>query len=165
MSPISFLEGFMKTYTTGQVAKICGLKGRKIAELFDRGEINGHMQESKLKRRSHRRISVKSLIDFMERERIPFDELANDSAAQKAILCRKVAELKTFIARAKKLGDILKKIGQSPATLLEIVDIEALGSLENVRGIARNNAWAKVLRKMAEVIEQHTRVCIANSKK
>jgi hypothetical protein len=155
----------MKTYTTGQVAKICKMKGRKIAELFDRGEINGHVQESKLKRRSHRRISVRSLIDFMEREKIPFDELENDPAAQKVILCRKLAELRAFIARAKKLGDILKKIGQSPNTLLKIVDIEALGSFENVHGIARNNAWAKVLRKMAEVIEQHTRVCISNSKK
>jgi len=155
----------MKTYTTGQVAKICKMKGRKIAELFDRGEINGHIQESKLKRRSHRRISVRSLIDFMEREKIPFDELANDSAAQKAILCRKIAELKAFIARAKKLGNILKKIGLPSDTLLEIVDIEALGSFENVRGTARNNAWAKVLRKMAEIIEQHTRVCIANPKK
>jgi len=155
----------MKTYTTGQVAKICGLKGRKVAQLFDRGEINGHIQESKLKRRSHRRISIRSLIDFMEKEKIPFDELANDSAAQKVILCRKTAELRAFIIRAKKLGNILKKVGLSQDTLLQIVDIDTLGSFENVHGITRNNAWAKVLRKMAEVIEQHTKVCIANSKK
>lgn len=153
----------MKTYTTGQVAKICGLTPRKVAKLFDDGKINGHLKESKFQRRSHRRIATKDLIEFMLENRIHFDKLDNDPAAQKAILCHRVAELREFIAKAKKRGDLFLKVNQSSDVFIEI--IRTLGSLEDVRGIARNNSWAKVFRKMADVIEQHTKVCIANFKK
>ena len=153
----------MKTYTTGQVSKICGLKPREVAKLFDNGEINGHIQESKYKRRSHRRISLKSLIGFMIKNGISFDTFGKDQAAQKAILCRLTADLEASIAKAKKRGDIFLKIGQDSDKFAEIIGI--LGSLENVRDVARNIAWAKVLRRMAEAIEQHTKMCIANSKK
>ncbi|KKP92715.1 MAG: Response regulator receiver protein [Parcubacteria group bacterium GW2011_GWA1_36_12] len=153
----------MKTYTTGQVAKICGLTPRKVANLFDNGKINGHLKESKFQRRSHRRIPVKDLIEFMLKHDISFEKLEDDPVAQKVILCHKSAELKELIARAKKFGDLFLKIKQSSDEIIEIIGV--LGSLEDVRGIARNNSWAKVFRKMADVIEQHTRVCIANFKK
>jgi len=153
----------VKTYTTGQVAKICGLKGRKVAELFDNGEINGHMHESKFKRRSHRRISLKSLVEFMIKNGISFDALGKDQSAQKMILCHMAAELRESIVKAKKRGDIFLKIGQDSDKFAEIIG--TLGTLENVYGVARNISWAKVLRRMAEAIEQHTKMCIANSKK
>ena len=168
--PLFLWRKAVKSYTTGQVAKICGGKtrgftSRKVAKLFDKGEINGHIKDSKYHRRSHRRIPPRDLVDFMIRKGIPFDGLDGDVAVQKAILCRRAEELKEAIAKAKKRGDIFLRIDQSADVLLEIARIEALGSLEDLRGIARNNCWAKVFRKVAELIEQHTRVCIANSKK
>ena len=153
----------MKTYTTGQVAKICGLTPRRVAKLIDEKKLNGHLKESKFQRRSHRRVSVRDLIEFMLKHGIAFDKLGSDAAAQKMILCHRVAELKDFIAKARKRGDIFLKVNQSSDILTGI--FEQLGSLEDVHGITRNNSWAKVFRKMAEVIEQHTMVCIANSKK
>ena len=153
----------MKIYTTGQVAKICGLTARKVAKFFDDGRINGHLKESKFQRRSHRRIPMKDLIEFMIKNGISLDKLENDAPAQKMILCHRAAELKELLAKAKKRGDLFLKINQSSDEIIEIIGM--LGSLEDVRGIARNNSWAKVFRKMADVIEQHTRVCIANFKK
>jgi len=94
---------------------------------------------------------------------ISFDTFGKDQAAQKAILCRLTADLEASIAKAKKRGDIFLKIGQDSDKFAEIIGI--LGSLENVRDVARNIAWAKVLRRMAEAIEQHTKMCIANSKR
>lgn len=153
----------MKTYTTGQVAKICGLTSRKVAKLVDDGKINGHLKESKYRRRSYRRIPLRDLIEFMLKRGISFDKLDNDAPAQKMILCHKVAELRDSITKAKKRGDIFLKACQSTDIFMDI--FTQLGSLEDVRGIARNNSWAKVFRRMAEAIEQHTKVCITNSKK
>jgi len=153
----------VKTYTTGQVAKICGLTPRRVAKLIDEKKLNGHLKESKFQRRSHRRVSVRDLIEFMLKHGIAFDKLDNDAAAQKVILCHRAEELKEAIAKAKKRGDIFLKAHQSSDIFMEI--FEQLGSLEDAFGTARNNSWAKVFRKMAEVIEQHTKVCVVNSKK
>lgn len=153
----------MKTYTTGEVAKICGLTSRKVAKLIDIGYLDGHIKESRYQRRSHRRVSVRDLIEFMLKHGIAFDELDDDAAAQKTILCRKVSELKDSIAKARKRGDIFLKVHRSSDILMDI--FEQLGSLEDVRGITRNNSWAKVFEAMAALIKQHTKVCIANSKK
>jgi len=154
----------MKYFTTGEVAKICGLKNSHIvADLVDQGEIVGQYANSRLGRKTIRKISHKALIDFMAKRNISFDRLpVGNVCAQKIALSFLLWKMEDVVVKAKKRGDLLKKAGFSSTIFLGV--FEALGSQETVQDTTRNNAWAKTFRLCAELIEQHTRVCIANSK-
>lgn len=152
-----------KSFPTGVVAKMFGLTARQVAKMVDRGEIDGHMVESKLQRRSTRRIPLRALVEFMISRKISANNVDGEVDVHRALWRRQVDLLEEAIDKAKKRGDLFLKIGSSADILLEIC--KNLGSLENLKGVARKNSWAKVFRAMAETIEQHTRACIAHSKK
>lgn len=54
-------------YTTGEAAKICNLSASAVCKLFDSGKLRGY----KLQERGDRRISERSLIEFMVKGKIP----------------------------------------------------------------------------------------------
>lgn len=151
----------MKTYTTGQVAAILKLSGfeltaRKIAKLIDDGELDGHMKESQFQRRSTRRVPVRDLIVFMQKRDISFAGFDGDAYAQKVLLRIKTSEFECLVARARKHGDIFLSRGISADDALAFV--YELGSPDNLLGASKNRSWAKVLRKVAEVMETHTKL-------
>jgi len=154
----------MKTYTTGQVAKICGITSAKARKLLDGDGVEVEFIESKYQRRSTRRIHLKNLIRLMIEHGFSFDGFdADDADAQKAILCHYFVKLRKKITGAKKRGDIFIKIGLSSDVLEEL--LKHLGSFDNMRGTVRNHLWAGAFRAMADILEQHARVCKANFKR
>jgi hypothetical protein len=178
-----------KGYSTGQVAKILELgSARQVAKLIDEGKIET-VQHPIWTERS-RRVPSRALVKPMAERGIPFSRLdPYDVEAQRAILRYRTDQLDSAISAAKKCGNIfpnvrlpysistLKKaiseaegvgeifamLNQSSAIFFAVFD-EGLGSLENATGGTRNNKWARVFEIMAEVIKQHTRVCLAVAK-
>ena len=59
-------------FTTGEVARICGLSQQTVIRCFDSGRIKGF----KIDGSTYRRIPRQSLIEFMKKNNIPLDKLA-----------------------------------------------------------------------------------------
>lgn len=156
----------MKSYATGQVAKICGFKSARIvAKMFDRDEIEGELVPSKYRRNSTRRIPLKALVEFMKRRRIPFDGFDGDIDAQKWILCQQTAEFKKMTEKAKKRSGVLFGFKGLPNALLDIV--HNLDPLDNLHGVSEDRQRAAIFKKLIEVMELHVKLRgrIATSKK
>lgn len=60
------------TYTTGQVARICGVSKRLPAVWFDKGLLKGF----RLPGGGHRRVPHENLVEFLEEHGIPLERLA-----------------------------------------------------------------------------------------
>lgn len=156
----------MKTYTTGQVAKICGFKNaRVVARMFDRGEMDGHLVESKFQRRSHRRIPLKNLFEFMREHKLSLDGFDGDICAQKYILCQQTSEFKKMIEKARKRSGVLAGFKGLPNALLDVA--RNLDPLDNLSGVSEDRQRAVIFKKLIEVMERHIilRGRIATSKK
>ena len=72
MSP----ESTEKTFTTGEVAKICGVTKQAVIKWFDDGKINGF----RVPHSRSRRIPYKELVSFMASNAIPLDRLEDTQA-------------------------------------------------------------------------------------
>ena len=146
----------MKSYTTGQVAEICGLSRKVVVRLFDQDHINGHQIVSRYQRRTDRRIPVENLIKFMKKHNIPMDKLGNDSAAQKIILCHQIAELKNLLIKSKKRSGVFFGFVGLVDSLLNV--IKNLDPLDNTLGASEDRKRAIILRKVAEAMEKHVKL-------
>lgn len=60
----------MKTYTSGDVAQICGVSLRTVIRWIEKGELKGF----KLPGRGNNRVSEENLINFLKAHNIPFPE-------------------------------------------------------------------------------------------
>ena len=156
----------MKTYTTGQVAQICKFKNaRVVARIFDKGEMDGHLVESKFQRRSHRRVPLKNLFEFMRKHKISLDGFNGDINAQKWILCQQTSEFKKMIEKARKHSGVLSGFKGLPNAILDVV--RNLDPLDNLSGASEDRQRAVIFKKLIEVMERHIilRGRIATSKK
>lgn len=179
----------MKAYKTGEAAKILGVSPAKARQWLDESELTEYV-ESSMKRRTTRRINARGLVRIMVAKNISFDTIGSENIdVLKAIYCYKHEELKILLSKAKKRGDIFLKIklprvtekvkrvvtsaerrqektvdiGQSSDVLLSFC--KELGSLDDIQGITRNTAWAKVYAAIADLITFNTKVCLANYQK
>ena len=144
----------MKTFTTGQVAKICGLKNSRIAaKLIDNGELDGHLKPVTWERRTYRIVSLKSLLDFMQRRNIPLDGLAQEIDVQKLILSQQTAEFKKMIERSRKHSGVLSGFKGLSDALLEVV--RNLDPLDNLNGVSEDRRRVVIFKKLIEVMESH----------
>jgi len=159
-----FYGGFeMKTYSTGEVAKICGLKSaRVVARMFDRDQIGGELVQSRYQRQTTRRIPLRSLMEFMIEHDIPYDDFVD---AQKWILCQTTQEFKKMLEKARKRSGVLSGFGGLVNGMLDVV--RNLDPLTNLSGLSEDRRRIAIFEKMVEVMKQHVRVrCkIAKSKK
>ena len=156
----------MESYTTGQVAKICGLSRERVARLFDQGHIDGYQVPSRYQRRTDRRIPAKSLIDFMKRNDISTDKLADDVVAQKAILHHQTAELRALLVKSKKRSGVSAGFKGLVDSLLDV--IKNLDPIDNTFGVSEDRKRAKILQKTVKIMEKHIelrcRIAVSNSK-
>ena len=94
----------MKSYTTGEVAKICGFKNaRVVAKLCDEDKMDCFMKESTYCRRTTRRIPQKALFSFMKKNNISFDDFPIEEIEDKAT--------KIAVALLQNRTDVLLKVG------------------------------------------------------
>lgn len=84
-----------KVYTTGQVAKICGVSLSTAKRWVERGEIKGF----RLPRSGEWRVTKQELVNFMERNAFPIDDLI--ASERKKILV--VDDDETILALFKKI--------------------------------------------------------------
>ena len=156
----------MKPYTTGQVAKICGLSRAKVSRLFDQGHIDGYQVQSRYQRRTDRRIPAKSLIDFMKKNDISTDKLVDDIVAQEAILHHQTAELRALLVKSKKRSGVFFGFKKLVDSLLDVIN--NLDPIDNTFGVSEDRKRAKILQKTARIIEKHIelrcRIAVSNSK-
>ena len=156
----------MKTYTTGQVAKICGFKSsRVVARLIDSGQIDGYLKPVTWQRHTQRVVSLKSLLEFIKEHKISFDGFTGDIDAQKWILCHQTAEFKKIVEKARKRSGVLFGFKSLPSALLDVV--HNLDPLDNLQGISEDRQRVVIFKKLIEVMEGHIilRGRIATSKK
>lgn len=64
-------EATEKTFTTGEVARICGVTKQAVIKWFDDGKLNGF----RVPYSRSRRIPYKDLVSFMARNAIPLDRI------------------------------------------------------------------------------------------
>lgn len=65
----------MKVFTTGQVAKICGVAPRTVSKWFDSGRLKGY----RIPGGPDRRIPRENLIRFLKEHGMPLGELEEKS--------------------------------------------------------------------------------------
>ena len=146
----------MKTYTTGQVAKICGLSRRVVVRLFDQGHINGYQVASRYQRRTDRLIPAKNLVSFMKERNISMDKLDDDNSAQRIILDHQITELRNLLAKSKKRSGVFFGFKGLVDSLLDVIG--NLEPLDSTFGISEDKKRAIILRETAEVIEKHIKL-------
>lgn len=71
-----------KVYTTGEVAKLTGVNFRTVIRWIERGELDGY----KLPGRGDHRVTLASLIAFMQKHRMPIPEEVVGEAEEKSVL-------------------------------------------------------------------------------
>ena len=69
--PAAGKEISMKTYTTGQVAKLCDVSGRTVAKWVDLGRLKGYRIPCSL----DRRIPHEDLVSFLKDHGMPLGDL------------------------------------------------------------------------------------------
>jgi len=156
----------MKTFTTGQVAKICGFKSaRVVARMFDRGKIGGHLVQSRLQRRSCRRIPLNKLLEFMRINKISLDGFDGDIKTQQVILYHQTFELKKAIVQAKKRSGVFSGFKGLPDALLHVID--NLGLIDSLSGASEDRQRVLLFRNLVDLMEFHIalRCRIVTSKK
>ena len=66
----------MKTYKTGQIAKICDVAPRTVSKWIDRGLLNGYHLPSS----NDRRVTEENLVKFLEAANMPVPEYMKQAA-------------------------------------------------------------------------------------
>jgi len=177
----------MDMYTTGQAAKVLGVTREEVAKMVDKGVIEGTMYTKSHWRRSERRISAKALADYVKCQggqkkflgrKVACLKRSFAKASRRGDIFRRaevslnfqIVALEEAIATAKKRGKSSLQLSVSADVLTQLfADWESaekcLGSLEDLRGVARTKGWATAFRDAARIFEQHKELCIANSKK
>lgn len=157
----------MKTYSTGEVAKICKFKNsRVVAKLFNDGKIKGRLVQSRYNRQSTRRISLEELFEFMKENEIPFDGLNHDICAQKWILGQMTTELREMLNCSKRRSGVFHRGNNGLANgLLHLID--NLDPLDQLSGTSEDRQRLVILKKLTEVMARHIelRGAIASAKK
>lgn len=153
----------MKAYTTGEAAKILGYKkkdgswdDRRVARLIDSDQLQGYLKPITWQRRTHRLVSLKSLIEYMRQYKIPFDGFADDIDAQRWILCHQTTEIKKMIEKAGRRSGVLSGLKGLAGNLLEVV--HNLDPLDNLQGASEDRLRAEIFGKLAEVINRNVGV-------
>ena len=67
------MYGYNRVYTTGEVARICGISQQTVIRCYDRNLINGYLIPGS----RYRKITHKNLVDFMIKNNIPLEGLDN----------------------------------------------------------------------------------------
>jgi hypothetical protein len=157
----------VKTYSTGEVAKICKFKNARIvAKLFDDGEIKGDLVHSKYHRQTTRRVSLRELCEFMKAREIPFNGFDGDVCAQKWILDHLTLELREMLHYSKKRSGVFNRGNNGLANgLLHLID--NLDPLDKLTGTSEDRQRLVILKKLIEVMARHIelRGTIASAKK
>jgi len=152
-------------YKTGEVARICELKPAQARRLLDKSGVEICFVESRYKRQTTRRVSPKALIEFMAKYKFCFDQIPpEDITAHRALLSYRYWQLQDLIEKAKKRGDIFRKINKSP-DIFHAIFYDGLGSRKDPGTIEKNRLWARVFYDIADLIEYHTKVCKTQSKR
>jgi excisionase family DNA binding protein len=68
----------MKTFTTGQVAKICKVAPRTVNKWFDSGRLTGY----RIPGSNGRRVPREALVRFLTEHEMPLGELAEEQGRQ-----------------------------------------------------------------------------------
>ncbi|NIL98322.1 MAG: response regulator [Planctomycetales bacterium] len=74
----------MKTYTSGQVGKICQVAASTVNKWFDTGRLKGYRVPGS----RHRRIPRESLIEFLKDHNLPLENLNEVAAANVLLVVR-----------------------------------------------------------------------------
>lgn len=137
------------SYTTGEVAKICGLKSpRVVARMFDYGEIDGELVQSQFGRRSTRRIPLKSLIKYMQKNKICLKRLSVDTES----LINKTSELEKLLERSGKRGVFSPFNGLSERLMDMVKNLDPITSLS---GVSEDKRRVANLKRLIAVMELH----------
>lgn len=72
----------MKTFTTGQVAKICKVAPRTVSKWFDSGRLRGYRVPGS----QDRRIPREYLVRFLNEQGMPLGQLANEISARALVV-------------------------------------------------------------------------------
>ena len=143
---------FKPSYTTGEVAQVCGFKSaRVVARMFDNDEIDGILVRSRYGRQTTRQIPLKALIRFMQDRKIPLNKLSTDLD----VLIRKTSDLKKTFERSGKTG-VFSNINGLTERLL--VMVQNLDPLTSMRGASEDRQRIKNLRRLIDVMEAHIRI-------
>lgn len=160
----------MNTYTTGEVARICGFKNskgeadsRKVARLIDSDKLPGKMVDSSLKRKRTRVVRLTDLFDFMIANGIPlsgfdgeFDRLNGDACPKKFILKHRKAELRALIEREGKQGGVFCGFKGLSSSLIEV--LSAMEPLDNLSGASEDRKRMLILEELIQVMTCHRKL-------
>ena len=136
-----------------------------VARFCDNGELESISVDSRYRRKSTRKVTLKALIEFMRNRNISFEGFGTDIEAQKVILGQLTGEFKNLIAKTKKQSGVLANFKGLPNNLLYVV--HNLDPLESLQGVSEDKRRVMIFQRLIEVMEHHIRVrgLIAKAKK
>jgi len=113
-----------KFFTTGQIAKTCGVSIATVQKWIDAGEIESYRLPLTA---SERRVPRESLLTFMRRYKVPTDELEPKSSSHQVLVAQEDSGLRNQVERI--LGDLF-----NPAQVVTVGEgIEALVRIGGIK--------------------------------
>jgi len=151
----------MEYYTTGQVARICGLTPQDVRRRFNRNEIKGEMWQKPHWRCRRARFSFKGLLEFVKKNSIAIIPLEGDAdtelwqrasqlASQLAVRKREVV---SKLLQARKRSGVFCRFRGLTDRLLAV--IANLDPVEKTTGASEDRKRAALLRETASLAEMH----------
>ena len=138
----------MKFFSTGQIARMCGVSLATVQKWIDAGELECFRMPMT---GSERRVPRQSLIDFLKKYDIPMDELYGDKNRVVLVATQNEELTKSVGKAAKKLNCELLVVDDGAEALLQAglmrpdvfifdVHLPGFGDMDALRGMAKSTA-------------------------
>lgn len=154
------IEGKVPHYTTGQAAKILGIRNiRRVARMIDEGAIKGHSVNGKHgnSSRSYRVVFHRDLIEYIKKH--------GSITAWRWLVAQKAEAFEKTLARESCLSGVLHGFGKLPDCLRKVV--KNLDPIDELAGASADKKRIKVFQQLISFMDLHInlRVLIAKSKR
>ena len=148
------IEGKIPHYTTGEVAKILGIKdSRRVARMIDEGTLKGRSINGKHgnSSRSYRVVSQQSLMRYIEEH--------GGMKARKWLLTEKTEEFEKVLEHK---SEILAGFGGLIASIKRVV--KNLDPVDEMTGASADRSRIEVFRQLIELMDRHVRLRVLIAK-